>query len=165
MAEQNRSPGVGEGGGTQLDGRRSALGRPWRPSRVVVLLLLALQAACATGYPMGGMLAGGARHRWRVQRASPRPHEMAGQAQAASATTTGEVVTDPEGTDAQAEEREAGVPVEADTGQVAGAAERARHRARRVSKGDDEEILEGKGVGWPDGVGDGRPFEVPMTLD
>ncbi|HEX5747798.1 MAG TPA: Tox-REase-5 domain-containing protein [Archangium sp.] len=30
---------------------------------------------------------------------------------------------------------------------------------------DDEEDLEGKGIGWPDGVGDGRPFEVPMTLD
>ncbi|MFY0528863.1 Tox-REase-5 domain-containing protein [Archangium gephyra] len=29
----------------------------------------------------------------------------------------------------------------------------------------DEEDLEGKGVGWPDGVGDGRPFGVPMTLD
>ncbi|HZH13849.1 MAG TPA: hypothetical protein VE057_05750 [Archangium sp.] len=34
-----------------------------------------------------------------------------------------------------------------------------------MSEGDDEENLEGKGVGWPDGVGDGRPFEVPMTLD
>ncbi|QRO02107.1 hypothetical protein JRI60_25395 [Archangium violaceum] len=165
MAEQNRSPGVGEGGGTQLDGRRSALGWPWRLSRVVVLLLLGLQAACATGYPMGGMLAGGARHRWRVQRESPRPQEMAGQAQGASATTAGEAVADLEGTVAQAEELEAGVPVAAGTGHVVGATERARQRARRVSEGDDEESVEGKGVGWPDGVGDGRPFEVPMTLD
>ncbi|MFY0576635.1 hypothetical protein ACN28S_21910 [Cystobacter fuscus] len=30
---------------------------------------------------------------------------------------------------------------------------------------DEEVNLEGKGGGWPDGVGDGRPFEVPMTLD
>ncbi|HZI06106.1 MAG TPA: restriction endonuclease fold toxin 5 domain-containing protein [Archangium sp.] len=148
-----------------LDGRRSALGRQWCLSRVVVLVLLGLQTACAMGYPMGGMLAGGARHRWRVQRVSPKPQEMAGRAEAASVTTTGEAVDDREGTDAQAEEREAGVPVVADTGQVAAAAERARHRARRISEGDDEETLEGKGVGWPDGVGDGRPFEVPMTLD
>ncbi|HEX5753199.1 MAG TPA: Tox-REase-5 domain-containing protein [Archangium sp.] len=165
MAKKYRNPGTGDGGGTQLDGRRSALGRPWRPSCVVVLLLLGLQAACATGYPMGGMVAGGARHRWRVQRESPRPQEMAGQAQAVSATMTGEAVAGLEGTDAQAEEREAGVPVEAGTGPVAGAAEWARQRARRMSEGDDEAVLEGKGVGWLDGVGDGRPFEVPMTLD
>jgi hypothetical protein len=30
------------------------------------------------------------------------------------------------------------------------------------STGED---LEGEGVGWPDGVGDGRPYEVPITLD
>ncbi|WNG41334.1 hypothetical protein F0U60_52530 [Archangium minus] len=165
MSNEYRSPGAGEGGGTQLEARRSSRGRPWRPSRVVVLLFLGLQAACATGYPMGGMLAGGARHRWRVQRESPRPREMAGQAQAASATTTGEAVAGLEGIEAQAEEREAGVPVAVGTGHGVGAAERARQRAQRVSEGDDEEVLEGKGVGWPDGVGDGRPFEVPMTLD
>ncbi|ATB41534.1 hypothetical protein CYFUS_007000 [Cystobacter fuscus] len=34
-----------------------------------------------------------------------------------------------------------------------------------MSEDDREEELEGKGVGWRDGVGDGRPFEVPMTLD
>src|SRR5687767_4587008 len=69
MAEQHRSRGVGEGGGMHLAGRRSALGRQWWLARVVVLVLLGLQTACAMGYPMGGMLAGGARHRWRVQRA------------------------------------------------------------------------------------------------
>ena len=47
-----------------------------------------------------------------------------------------------------------------------GAAGRPRRLARRASKADEEYLeLEGKGVGWPDGVGDGRPFEVPMTLD
>ncbi|WP_143177925.1 hypothetical protein [Cystobacter ferrugineus] len=30
---------------------------------------------------------------------------------------------------------------------------------------DEEVHPEGKGGGWPDGVGDGRPFDVPMTLD
>ncbi|WP_375773413.1 restriction endonuclease fold toxin 5 domain-containing protein [Archangium gephyra] len=162
MANEHRSPGVG---GTQLDGRRGALGSPCWPTLVVVLVLLGLQTACAMGYPMGGMLAGSARHRWRAQRASPKPHEMVGLAQAASVTKTGEAAEDLEGGVAQAEEREAGVPMAADTGLVAAAAERARHRARRVSEGGDDEILEGRSVGWPDGVGDGRPFEVPMTLD
>jgi hypothetical protein len=55
----------------------------------------------------------------------------------------------------------------ADAAEGAGAPSQARQRAQRASAsaGDDEEDLEGKGVGWPDGVGDGRPFEVPMTLD
>ncbi|WP_257461834.1 restriction endonuclease fold toxin 5 domain-containing protein [Archangium lipolyticum] len=35
-------------------------------------------------------------------------------------------------------------------------------RAGTMGKGED---LEGDGVGWPDGVGDGRPVEVPITLD
>jgi hypothetical protein len=30
---------------------------------------------------------------------------------------------------------------------------------------EEEEHLEAKGVGWPDGVGDGRPYAVPLTLD
>jgi hypothetical protein len=40
-----------------------------------------------------------------------------------------------------------------------------RRQARRASQGDEQEEVEGMGVGWPDGVGDGRPFEVPITLD
>ncbi|QRN99297.1 hypothetical protein JRI60_09875 [Archangium violaceum] len=130
-----------------------------------MLVVLALQTACATSYPMGGMLAGGARHRWRVQRASPRPQELAGQAQEVSAPTTGEALEELEGTDAGAEDREAGVPVVVGAAEAAGAPERARQRSCGASAADEEEVLEGKGVGWPDGVGDGRPFEVPMTLD
>jgi hypothetical protein len=42
---------------------------------------------------------------------------------------------------------------------------RPRRQAHRASREDEQEDLEGKGVGWPDGVGDGHPFEVPMTLD
>ncbi|WP_409014750.1 hypothetical protein [Archangium sp.] len=64
MAEQHRSPGVWEGGGTQLEARRNSRGRPWLASRAVVVLALALQAACVTGYPMGGTLTGTARS-WR----------------------------------------------------------------------------------------------------
>ena len=64
MSKKHRSPVVGEGGGTQLEFRRSPRGRPWLGPRAVVLLVLALQAACATSYPMGGTLTGTAR-RWR----------------------------------------------------------------------------------------------------
>jgi hypothetical protein len=72
---------------------------------------------------------------------------------------------DLEGADAAIEERESGAVVEVSAAEGGGAPERAWHRSRRVSGGDEKEVLEGKGVGWPDGVGDGRPFEVPMTLD
>src|ERR1044071_9666184 len=58
MANEYRSPGAGEGGGTQLEARRSSRGRPWWAVRVVALALLGLQAACATGAPLGTMLRG-----------------------------------------------------------------------------------------------------------
>ena len=159
MANEYRSPGAGERGGTQREVQRSSRGRPWLASRAVALALLGLQTACAMGYPMGGMLAGGAHHRWRVQRTSPR------QAQAAAAAKPGDAIEVQEGTDAGAEEREAVVPAEVSEAEGAWASERPRHRARRSSEVDEEEDLEGESVGWPDGVGDGRPVEVPMTLD
>jgi hypothetical protein len=126
----------------------------------VALVLLRLQMACATGYPMGGNLVGG-RQRWRVQRASPRAQEVERHAGAASAPGTRRADEYRERAAAEVGRREADVPVLAD----GAAAEQARHRARHASEADGEEDLEGKGVGWPDGVGDGRTFKVPMTLD
>jgi hypothetical protein len=126
---------------------------------LVVLVLLGLQTACATGYPMGGNL-GDRRQRWRVQRAHPRPQEIEGHAQAASAPGSRGADDDLESADA-----EASVPVVASATEGPGAPRQARHRAQRASEVDDEEDLERKGVGWPDGVGEGRPFEVPMALD
>ncbi|WP_257459356.1 restriction endonuclease fold toxin 5 domain-containing protein [Archangium lipolyticum] len=131
----------------------------------MLLLLVGLQTACATGSPMGGMLVGGPRHRWRVQRTSPRPQEVAARAQGGSATRTGEAIADLEDTAGSDEEHEVGVALEGGEAEGALTAERPRARARGASEGDEEEALEGKGVGWRDGVGDGRPFEVPMTLD
>ncbi|HYO66081.1 MAG TPA: hypothetical protein VEU33_08365 [Archangium sp.] len=58
MAEQHRSPGVGEGGGAQFKARRSSRGSPWLASPALALVFLGLQAACATSYPMGGTLTG-----------------------------------------------------------------------------------------------------------
>ena len=165
MSKEHRSPGVGEGVGTQLELLGRPRGRAWWASRLVVLVLLGLQTACATGAPMSGTLVGGSRHRWRLQRTSPRSQQLAERAQAGSATTTGEAIEDLEETAGGAEEDEVGLPLEG--GEAAGAvtAERTRPRAPRVRDGDEEEELEEKGAGWRDGVGDGRPFEVPMTLD
>jgi hypothetical protein len=132
------------------------LGWPWWAVRLVALVLLGLQTACATGYPMGGNLGGG-RQRWRVQRASPRAQEVERHAGAATPGTR-RADEDREGAVAGGGSRRAGVAVVAERAE---APEQSPHRARRASAAD----LEGKGIGWPDGVGDGRPFEVPMTLD
>jgi len=58
MLKRYRSPGAGVGDGTQLEDWRSSRGRPWWASRFVALVLVGLQTACATGYPMGGPLTG-----------------------------------------------------------------------------------------------------------
>ncbi|WP_395810562.1 Tox-REase-5 domain-containing protein [Archangium minus] len=129
----------------------------------MVLAVLGLEMACATGYPMGGTLAGGARQRWWVHRASPKLEERAFGARAAVVARPGSASEDREGTDASAEGRETAISAEVSVAEGGRAAERPRHR--RASEADEEEQLEGKGVGWPDGVGNGRPFEVPMSLD
>jgi len=63
MLKKHPSPAVGEGGGTQLEGPRISRARSWLASRALVLVVLALQAACATGYPMGGTLT--SKRSWR----------------------------------------------------------------------------------------------------
>ncbi|ATB39151.1 hypothetical protein CYFUS_004592 [Cystobacter fuscus] len=156
MANEYRSPGAGEGGGTQLEDRRSPRGRPWWASHGVVLVLLGLQTACAMGYPMGGMIAGPTRHWGRVQRQRTVHEERAGDARAVVSVTQDAPSENLEADAAEA--AEAAGPVE-----VSAAEEGAR--PRRARELDDEENLEGKGLGWPDGVGDGRPFTVPMSLN
>jgi hypothetical protein len=55
-----------------------------------------------------------------------------------------------------------------DTRDVGGAVDGAgstRHHVRRAGEVDEAEDWEGEEVGWPDGVGDGRPYAVPITLD
>ena len=164
MAKQHRSPGVGEGGSTQNEVRGLPQGGAWWASRLVVLVLLGLQTACATGAPMSGTLVGGSRHRWRLQRASPRAQEATGPSQEVAARKTQEAREELEGEERASEDPEFGA-LAGEPREVAGAAGRGRHRARRASEGSDDEDLEGRVAGWPDGVGDGRPFEVPMTLD
>ncbi|MET0401412.1 MAG: hypothetical protein ABW123_03370, partial [Cystobacter sp.] len=107
----------------------------------MALVLFGLQGACATGYPMGGDLGVGGRHR-------PKPPEVDDPSQVTSVSMARGVGEDQGGTDAG--------------GMAPG---HARQRARGARGADNAERLAGKGVGWPDGVGNGRPFEVPMTLD
>ncbi|MFY0529592.1 hypothetical protein ACN28I_42645 [Archangium gephyra] len=126
MSNKHRSLAVGEGGGTQLEARRRSWDEPWMAVRLVVLVLLALQTACATGHPLGGNLGVG-RQRWRVQRPPPGPQENKGHTQAAP-------VTGAHGADEDLESADTG----ADVTVVASAAEgpveprQARHRARRA---------------------------------
>ncbi|WP_257453629.1 restriction endonuclease fold toxin 5 domain-containing protein [Archangium lipolyticum] len=154
MAKEHRSPGAGEGGGKQLKAWRSSRGRPWWASGVLALAFLALQAACAKGYPMGGTLAGGtARHWGRAQRVSPGTEGRAGGARAVA-------MARPDAPGGKGSEGAEASEAEGDE-----SARWPRRQARRPSKTGEQEDLEGKGVGWRDGVGDGRPHEVPVTLD
>ncbi|ATB38582.1 hypothetical protein CYFUS_004017 [Cystobacter fuscus] len=80
MANEYRSPGAGEGGGTQLEARREVTRGPSQgaPAGAFGLILFFLNAACATQAPMGGQVA--EERRWRPSsakeaRAAPRQLE------------------------------------------------------------------------------------------
>lgn len=117
------------------EARRRLWGKPWSVVRLVMLVLFGLQTACVTGSPLGGPLAGDTRQRGDRERSD-----------AAAGSGAVAVRTEVAAADASASVQPRGQPC-------------------HTSSGDEEESLEGKGVGWPDGVGDGRPFEVPMSLD
>jgi hypothetical protein len=72
MSEEYRSPGAGEGGGTQLEFQR----RGWVPLGwalvAFALLVLVLQAGCATSTPLGGRMRG-ASLRYRPLSPAVRP--------------------------------------------------------------------------------------------
>ena len=142
MVKKDRSPEVGVGGGTQLEARRSLRGRPGWASGALALLILGLQAACATSDPMGGTRAGTAHHRSLLQREWSDAEKRTGEVRAGIETR----------------------PVEVSAAESDEAVVRPRSRSLRAGR-VDETAQKGEGVGWPDGVGDGRPYEVPMTLD
>ncbi|HEX5748531.1 MAG TPA: DUF6310 domain-containing protein [Archangium sp.] len=64
MFYKHPSPAVGEGGGTQPMSWWRSSGQAMRAVRAVLAVVLWLQLACATSYPMGGTLTGTARS-WR----------------------------------------------------------------------------------------------------
>jgi Restriction endonuclease fold toxin 5 len=166
MAKEYRSPKAREGGGTQVGARReSTRRRPrWAPVAAFGFIVLFLQTACSMGYPMGGTLAATARHWGRAQRVSPGAEEHPGGTWTSAAARADAPSQGLEAADVGAEDHE-GTVVEALAAEGDGAAARHQHLSRRSSRGEEQEDLEAKGVGWPDGVGDGRPHEVPMTLD
>ncbi|WP_257451390.1 restriction endonuclease fold toxin 5 domain-containing protein [Archangium lipolyticum] len=165
MAKEYWSPGTGEGGGTQFETRRNSRDRPWWASGVLALVILGLQAACASGYPMGGTLAGTARHWGSAQRVSPGEEERVDGALVVAVARPNAPSEDVEVADVGAEDREGTGVEEVSAAESDKAARRPRYLSSRVSRVEEEEVLEREGVGWPDGVGDGRPFEVPMSLD
>jgi hypothetical protein len=160
-----RSPGAGEGVGTQLEAQRSSRGPPGWVTGALVVVLLGL-AACATGDPMGGRLAGNYRYNPLTPPESPEARERAAKARVekarAAVEAKGEVPTDvPKSTATGEQERVAEGGVE---GRTVGN-ERAGSHRRRAAAAEDAVEGEGKGVGWWDGVGDGRPYEVPFSVD
>src|SRR6218665_3344424 len=168
MPKGDGCPGVGERSGAQVGNRRQC--SRGSPRRVVVgalaLLVLLLEAACATGSPLGGGMAG----RYRDRRlTSPAP--LAANARVAKARAVGvaEDESAPSHTrdsvDIDAELSAAEGGEDASPAGDEGAGSRPRRQARRAGVADEAENWAGEGVGWPDGVGDGRPYAVPMSLD
>ncbi|QRN96272.1 hypothetical protein JRI60_45880 [Archangium violaceum] len=144
-------------------------GRGWRhlPALLPLAALLML-AGCATVTPRTsrGWLLPGLSHRSLAP--TPFPSTSAQPVVAAplpsstlvqGATSTA-AEDDDEEDDVEAQERA--------PGDVTGAPETSSHaRAGHLVAGGDEPLEDwGEGwTGWPDGVGDGRPHTVPMSLD
>ena len=103
---------------------------------LALAVLVLLQSGCATGVPMGGRTTGS---RYRAQRLTP-----------------------PESSDVRAREA---TSVKGPRSDVPAEEVRARRQARRVGEAEGAEDWEGEGTGWVDGVGDGRPYAVPISLD
>ncbi|WNG51122.1 hypothetical protein F0U60_48600 [Archangium minus] len=154
MPKEYRSPGAGEGVGTQVEARQgNGRGRPRRTvSAALVLLLLGLQAACATGYPMGGALARSYHPRGLAPPSNTGEKERAALEHGA--------VEDPANTQ---DSTSGGAEKRVTNGE--GARSRRLHQSRHDGEADEAKDLEAEGAGWRDGVGDGRPYAVPITLD
>jgi hypothetical protein len=123
---------------------------------VVALVVL---AGCATGAPRGSLLVG-----YRSPSLAPAfPREAKGAVPQVVASAFGEVTEREE----EEEEPDWGEDdlEEEEEGTSTGAPSRSRERQRTM--GGDEPLEEwGEGwVGWSDGIGDGRPQAVPMSLD
>ncbi|WNG50441.1 hypothetical protein F0U60_44665 [Archangium minus] len=131
---------------------------------LLALVAVGVLAGCATGAPRGDLVSG-----WGHSSLTPsffrsaegqRPTVGSGGALVPDGASPRDEDDDPED-DVDEEERTAG----AVTG--ASAVSSSRSQARRQETGENaplEDRDEGA-VGWRDGVGDGRPFTVPMSLD
>ena len=157
---------MGEGVGTQ---GKAWWGRPrgawcWAAGALALLVLL-LQSACATGSPMGGRMVGNSRYHQVTPSKGPDAKARAAEGRVAAEDEGAPPTDAPESTGVSAEEWVAeGGGAGSRVGDE-GANSRPRRQARRTGEANEAEDWEGDGVGWPDGVGDGHPYAVPMTLD
>ncbi|MFL5351018.1 Tox-REase-5 domain-containing protein [Archangium sp.] len=132
-----------------------------RRSLAAVLAALVLLAGCATGAPPGGLLPGLRHAGTRPARARPQtPQADASRASGPTDASPADEDDDPED-DADEEVGSAGAG-EAFAGTPPGFG--ARHPVTEGGDAPREERGAGPG-GWPDGVGDGRSYPVPMSLD
>ncbi|MFL5355237.1 Tox-REase-5 domain-containing protein [Archangium sp.] len=126
-----------------------------------MLAALVLLAGCATSAPPGGLFPGLGHVGPRLARARPRPLPAdAPRVWWAGDVSAADEDDDPED-DADDDEASAGA------GAAVSRREPGSGTRRPVTQGGEEPLAEGGGgpVGWPDGVGDGRPYTVPMSLD
>ncbi len=146
-----------------MTARRSEQGaREWGHgwARLAVLGVVVL-AGCATGVPGrgGGHLLTGLRA------SSPAPRFLRQKApEAVASALQGSTVHPPSTPDEDDEPEDDSDEEEGAATEATGAAE-IPSRTRPGPAWDEGEELEEGGVGWPDGVGDGRPRTVPMSLD
>ncbi|HZH77208.1 MAG TPA: Tox-REase-5 domain-containing protein [Archangium sp.] len=148
-----------------MSARRSEQGaREWGQgwARLAVVYLLVL-AGCATGVPGrgGGHLLAGLRT------SSPAPRFLRQQApEAVASAPQAAAEHPPSGTaDEDDDPEEDNDEEERAATEATGAAETPSRTRPGPAWAEGEEELEEGGVGWPDGVGDGRPRTVPMSLD
>ncbi len=131
------------------------------PKEYLAVLVLVLQAACAMGYPMGGQIAGSSyRHRQLVHQERADARERAAKAQAAASATAGAFGEGLASSGTDAQDAVDGDGSAAARDEATGS---ARHHGRRDGKVDEAEDREG--IGGPDGVGEGRPYKVPFSVD
>ena len=117
-----------------------------------MLLLAWLLGGCATGVPPGHLLPG------------PRTHRLLPVTSSARISTPPDAANAPDEDDDPEDDFEqadgtSGAVVEVSRGGSSGS------RARRSAVEEDEPPEAEDPMGWPDGVGDGRPSPVPLSLD
>ncbi|AKJ00067.1 Putative hemagglutinin-related protein [Archangium gephyra] len=131
---------------------------------MVLTWALLVLGGCATSAPLPGLLLSPRAHRltpaFSTQARPPGPVDSAGTAVLSGDAPAPDEDDDPED---DVDEEEPGAP--AMTADVPGdeSGSRGRHRAR-----EEDEPLEDGGeglVGWRDGVGEGRPWPVPFSVD
>jgi hypothetical protein len=127
-------------------------------------MALLVLAGCATGAPPGRLFPGLRPHRLTPALYEAREQRHADDSARTSISSEAENAPDEDDDpEDDVEEEEESAPVA--VASTPGGSSRARARGPAV---EEEVPLEDRGggrIGWPDGVGDGRPYTVPMSVD